>query len=179
MPKEQRKSIEAVPVDAEEEGYQQKLIPEYQEVPSLTLERVGFVTGLFEELDHARSYYLQLTQRMSELQGRMDVAERNLCVTRDYLMRQLSQTDEDVPKGWQKLLNEIRFVGVRLGDACLKLLRENRRMTTEQLLSGLNDGQFRFRTGYPLREIHAALLRQPRVDRVRDEWVYRKKKASE
>ena len=47
-------------------------------------------------------------------------------------------------------------------------------MTVEEIESALNDGQFRFRTGHPKREIHGALLRQRVVSRNRENetWEY-------
>ena len=41
-------------------------------------------------------------------------------------------------------------------------------MTVAEIETALNDGQFRFRTGHPKREIHGALLRQRLVRRDAD-----------
>ena len=59
----------------------------------------------------------------------------------------------------------VRFVGMRLVDACVTVLQEHRKLTPVKLLDAINEGTFRFRTNAPLREIHAALLRHPHVKR--------------
>ena len=73
----------------------------------------------------------------------------------------------------QTVFNKIRFVGVRLADACQALLQEKKKLTPEQLLSALNDGMYRFRTNSPLREIHAALLKQTWADKVGAAYVWK------
>lgn len=137
-----------------------------------TVERRAFVEGLFQELNEQRKRYLALTGQRLELEARMHIVERNLRATRDHLRVILENSEEEVPDGWEEVLKEIRFVGARIGDACVLVLREQGcALTTKQLLHFLDDGQYRFRTGTPLREIHAALLRQPQVRRDGDTWV--------
>jgi len=70
------------------------------------------------------------------------------------------------------MFDEVRFVGVRLVDACHALLQERNKMTTAELLKELNAGMYRFRTNSPLREIHAALLKQRRAKKVGDQWIW-------
>ena len=160
-----------------QDGIQETLLPgEVEPVgPTLSLERHKFVDGLYAEFDRHYHYYLRLVGQTLELQGRLNVAERNLVMTRDYLMTMLGETEEEVPEDWDAVLKKIRFVGVRLGNACLEILAEKKSLTTDDLQRHLNTGQFRFRTGSPLREIHAALLRQPKVKREDDRWVYKKR----
>jgi hypothetical protein len=135
-----------------------------------TAERRGFVQGLFNELNEQLKRYLSVGTHLAELQGQMMIVERNLQLTRDLLESELSQTDEEVPQDWQKVLRKVRFVGARLGDACVEILREHPPMTTQEILDHLNLGQFRFRTGTPLREMNAALLRQSHVQKENDRW---------
>jgi hypothetical protein len=137
-----------------------------------TAERRAFVHGLFNELSAQMKRYLQVGTQMAELQGQMMIVERNLQLTRDLLQSELSQTDEEVPHDWQKVLRKVRFVGARLGDACVEILREYNSLTTQEILDHLNLGQFRFRTGTPLREVNAALLRQSNVHKESDRWTY-------
>jgi hypothetical protein len=115
---------------------------------------------------------VSLVRQTSDLQGRLAIAERNLRLSREYLKVIMGETGEEVPGDCQKVLNRIRFVGTRLGDACLQILQDKRSVTSQEMLDELNSGQFRFRTGSPLREINAALLRQPRAKRDGDRWMY-------
>jgi hypothetical protein len=140
--------------------------------PRPTLERRAFVNGLFNEMREQVARYAGLSAHMAELQARIMIVERNLQLTRDHLQAVLSETDEEVPKDWQKILKSIRFVGARLGDACMEILREGSPLTTQEIVDGLNLGQFRFRTGTPLREVNAALLRQSNIKRENDRWIY-------
>ena len=141
----------------------------------LTNERVSFVNGLLSELEDQMHRYLDLVSEEKSLQAKITLCERNLQATRDFIESQLQNTDEDVPWNWEKQLSQVRFVAVRIGDACIEVLREASAngedgLTTDEILQRLNDGQFRFRTGYPLREIHAALIRNGRVERDQDTW---------
>ncbi len=138
----------------------------------VTLERRGFVDGLFMELHSQLHHHIELVEQMATLQARIEITERNLALTRDHLLVVLSRSDDAVPPNWQTVLAQVRFVGVRLGDACLEVLKEHPTLTTQELLDALNRGQFRFRTGAPLREINAALLRHPRIKRVDDRWYF-------
>ena len=142
----------------------------------LSNERVSYVDGLLAELEKQTHRYLDLVSEEQELQAKITICERNLQTTRDFIQSQLENTVEAVPMGWKDHLNTVRFVGMRIGDACVRVLKESaetdseRGLSTEGILHLLNDGQFRFRTGYPLREIHAALVRNNRVEREGDLW---------
>lgn len=48
----------------------------------------------------------------------------------------------------------------------MELLQEQSPLSTEQLRDQLDLGQFRFRSGTPLREVNAALIRNARVTRI-------------
>jgi hypothetical protein len=137
-----------------------------------TLERQAFLDGLFQELDGQLHRYLELVGQLATLQARLDIIEHSLQVTRDHVRDVLRRSVDEVPPNWQQTLARVRFVGVRLGDACVEILRKRESLTAQDILNELNSGQFRFRTGSPLREITAALLRQPRVKRREDRWVY-------
>jgi len=137
-----------------------------------TVERRAFVQGLFSELNEQVAHYVAVVAQLADAQGRMVLAERNLRLTREHLKAILSRTDEDVPPDWQKVLRQVRFVGARPGDAIVEVLRDHGSLTTREMLDELNRGQFRFRTGSPLREINAAMLRQASVRRENDRWIY-------
>jgi hypothetical protein len=140
-----------------------------------SMERIAFVGGLFTELQHQLHRHLSLVDQMVRLDAQISITERNLAATRDHLLASMESTDEEVPEDWKEVLNQVRFVGARLGDACIEVLREyGRPMTLKEIEIGLNKGQFRFRSGSPLREINAALLRQPRtlVRKNEDTWEF-------
>lgn len=140
-----------------------------------TLERASFVRGQFTELRHHFEHYQALAAELLELEGRAELCERTLMSSRDHLIESMAQSQmsgEDVPDEWQEVLAQIRFVGARLGDACMTILRERGTLTTDELMKALNDGEYRFRTPTPRKEIHAAMMRQPNVNRVDDTWVY-------
>ncbi|MPZ22762.1 MAG: hypothetical protein GEU28_04310 [Dehalococcoidia bacterium] len=137
-------------------------------------ERIAFVQGLLDELQGQTAKHIERVMELAHLQAQLEIGERNLIATRDYLNSVLSQTKETVPHGWQALIRSLRFLGARLGDACVQVLRESEGpLEVAQIEGALNAGQYRFRTGTPRREIHAALLRQPRVKRTDDGgWFY-------
>ena len=142
-------------------------------IPSI--ERVGYVEGLLQELDSQTKHHIQLVQQLAEWQARTDISERNLRLTRDHLLSTLESTKEDVPSNWREATSRVRFVGVRLGDAAMEVLKSHTHpLTVEEVEASLNEGQFRFRTGHPKREIHAALLRQRAAQRNAedDTWEY-------
>lgn len=128
-----------------------------------THESTAYLGGLFQEFCELTKKYNDLTGHLLSLEARIELAEKTLCLTRDHFAMTIARTQDAVPNDWSKVLNSVRFVGVRLADACAKSLQEHGKMTPEKLLRDLNDGMFRFRTNSPLREIHAALLRHPYV----------------
>lgn len=143
-----------------------------QPVKLMTTEAMSYLSGLHDEYEEQLGRYHSLTAELHSLQARVELVEKNLCVTRDHLAMAIEKSDEDVPKEWKQRLIKARFVGMRLADACLWLLKTHKRMTYVDLLNHLNVGMFRFRTNAPAREIHGALLRQPYVKRVSDGWMW-------
>lgn len=137
-----------------------------------TLERRAFVNGLFGELRDQVERYHDLSHEWLEMQGRMEVSEKAVRIVRDHLQAAMEGSEEEVPPHWQKVLDKVRFVGMRTADACLVVLKERGKLTTEELLSELNAGAFRFNSPYPLRELNAAMLRHPHVKRDGDCWTY-------
>jgi hypothetical protein len=137
-----------------------------------TTEAFSYMSGIEKEYEEQLSRYHTLTGDLHALQARVELVEKNLCVTRDHLAMAIEKSEEDVPKEWRTRLARARFVGMRLADACLWLLKRHKRMTYVEILNFLNVGMFRFRTNAPAREIHGALLRQPYVKRTGDTWVW-------
>lgn len=144
-----------------------------------TMERDAFVQGLFNELNDQIKRYKGIVHQLSELKARVMIVERNLRLTREHLRMVLGQTEEEVPTDWEKKLDTVKFVGTRLGDACVEIMRTHKKLPMNEIVKALNNGQFRFRTSTPLREINAALLRQPYVKREGEYWVYKERDTKE
>ena len=125
-----------------------------------TTEATAFLAGLFGEFKEQTQKYHHFTAQLLSLEAQIELAEKTLCLMRDHLAMTISKTEGARPNDWENELHKVRFVGVRLADACRMLLQEKKKLTPVQLLEGLNEGMFRFRTNAPFREIHAALLRQ-------------------
>jgi len=136
------------------------------------LEATSFLRGLFEEFQAQQERYANMTESLLSLEARIELAEKTLCLTRDHLAMSIEKTDSAIPQDWTNILNSVRFVGMRLADACMTLLQEHGKMTPKEIFSALNSGMFRFRTNSPLREIHAALLRQNTAKRVGNAWIW-------
>jgi hypothetical protein len=136
-------------------------------------EATSYLGGLFQELQQQTAKYGALTRELLNLEARVELAEKTVCLTRDHLQLEIERSDSTMPRDWTATLSDFRFAGVRLVDACMALLRENKKMTPQEILVGLNRGMFRFRTSSPLREIHAALLRQNFAKKGEDQtWVW-------
>ena len=155
-------------------------VPVAVKVPKLTaepkvhtMETNSFIDGLFAEFRSNVGRYQGLTAHQFELEARIEMTEKTLCLMRDHLRDTIERADcAAPPRDWKPLFEEVRFVGVRLVDACMTLLQEHGKLTQEELLTGLNGGMFRFRTSSPLREIHAAMLRQRRAKKLGNTWVW-------
>jgi hypothetical protein len=135
-------------------------------------EATSYLRGLFQEFQQQKERYVVLTGELLSLEARIELVERTVCLTRDHLAMTINKTDSALPNDWTKVLNSVRFVGMRLADACVTVLQEQQKMTPKEILLSLNKGMFRFRTNSPLREIHAALLRQSCAQRVGNSWVW-------
>jgi hypothetical protein len=137
-----------------------------------TTEATHYLKGLFQEFVAQVHRYHTLTGELASLEARVELAEKTMCLTRDHLALSVQNTDSAMPHDWNKVVKSVRFVGCRLVDACLDVLKDRRKLKPEELRDELNHGMFRFRTHSPLREIHAALMRQPSVQRIDDAWVW-------
>jgi hypothetical protein len=137
-----------------------------------TTEADAFLNGLYQEFHEQLHKYNTLTSHLMSLEARIELSEKTLCLTRDHLMMAIKRSDSTTPREWDKTLATARFVGWRLVDACLELLREHKKLRPEELRDQLNIGMFRFRTSAPLREIHAALLRQSAIKKENGAWIY-------
>ena len=138
-----------------------------------TSEAHAFIGALHEEFSQQVTRYHSLTENLLDMEARVELAEKQLCLTRDHLAMVIEKTDGAVPHDWKKISDKVRFVGVRLADACIALLKEHKKMTPQELLDALNHGMYRFRTSSPYREIHGALLRQRHVKRTEDDaWAW-------
>ncbi|MGA7851086.1 MAG: hypothetical protein WCA13_18445 [Terriglobales bacterium] len=132
------------------------------------------MNGLFKDFTEQFERYQGLNRHIMELEARLELAEKTLCLTRDHLAMALKSTEgsENRLQEFLKQSAKVRFVGMRLTDACTAVLQEHRKLTPAKLLDAVNEGTFRFRTNAPLREIHAALLRHPHINREGDYYVW-------
>lgn len=138
----------------------------------VTLEPWAYLQGVYDEFTGQRERHSGLIAHLMEVQAKVELSEKNLTTTRDHLAALLENAEVPTPKEWTEALAGVRFVGSRLADACVAVLREHRRLTFEQLLGKLNFGGYRFRTTSPLREIHAAVLRHPHIKRDGELWTW-------
>jgi len=139
----------------------------------VALEPSSYVKGVYAAFHKQTDEYEKLTGLLLSLEDNIAIAEKQLQVTRDYLRVVIEQTAGAAPPNWDETLKGVRFVGVRLVDACLQILREQNELTTAELIEGLNHGMYRWRSNSPAREMNAALLRQKSVTRQDDMWIYK------
>lgn len=139
-----------------------------------TAEANAHISGVYFEFSESIKRYNHLMAESLNLNARLQIAEKMLCLVRDQLQLTVVQAGcAATPLDWEPAFAEVRFVGVRLTDACMTLLQERGKLSPENLLQGLNGGMFRFRTRSPLREIHAALIQQrSRVKKIGNEYVW-------
>ncbi len=138
-----------------------------------TTESTAYLQGLYTEFVMQKDRYHDLTANLREIEARLELAEKMLSLVRDHLAASITKTEFAEPHDWKDTLRGVRFVGVRLMDACVELLRAHKKMTGAEMVAALNEGMFRFRTNSPLREIHAALMRQQRrVKKTDDGWKW-------
>lgn len=138
----------------------------------MTLEPWAYLSGVFQEFEGQRKHNFELIRGLMTLRGKVELSEKNLSTTRDHLAMLIDKAEVPIPKEWKQALASVRFVGWRLADACVVLLQEKRELTFEPLLDLLNSGNYRFRTTSPLREIHAAVLRHPHIQREGNLWKW-------
>jgi len=137
-----------------------------------TYESTAYLNGLFTQFNEQKKKYHILIGQLMGLEAQTELAEKTLSLARDHFAMTVEKTQDAIPTDWSDDLNSVRYVGIRLADACTNSLREHKKMTPEQLLRDLNNGMFRFRTNSPLREIHGALLRHPHVKREKGAYVW-------
>jgi hypothetical protein len=146
-----------------------------KEIPdTTTLESSAYLEGLFQDFDQQMIRYRSLTANLMGLEARLDLAEKTLTLTRDHLKIALQDTEgsRNYHERFLRQSAQVRFIGMRLSDACEQVMAEHKKMTTEKLLDAINEGTFRFRTKSPLREIHAALMKHPHIRRVGNYYIW-------
>lgn len=137
-----------------------------------SLEEMSYISGLYNEFLFEKAHYHELVSQLMEAQGRVELAEGRLRLTRDHMIHRIGRSPLLAPKEWREQFLDVQFVGVRAGDACLMVLSEKGNASTEELVEALNNGGFRFRSNAPAREVHAAMIRQPNVRKEGEQWVY-------
>jgi hypothetical protein len=144
--------------------------------PTSTLESTAYMEGLFSDFAQQVRRYHELTAAQLGIEARLELAEKTLILTRDHLKMVLDTTEgaekSEFLARWKDKSKDVRFVGMRLLDVCVALLKEHKKLTPQRLLDAINAGTFRFRTNSPLREIHAALLRHAGVRRDGNHYIW-------
>jgi hypothetical protein len=141
-----------------------------QPIPkTTTLEANAYLDGMFTDFQSEIGRYQEFTQHLMHLKARLGLCEKRIALTRDELNLTLNTAEGGPDQArlaqFRQLSEKVQFVGMRLVDACTIVLKKHGRLTPEKLLDAINEGMFGFNTNSPLREIHAALLRQPNVER--------------
>ena len=137
-----------------------------------TNETHGHLSGLYIDFSEQVNKYVSLVHHLFDIQARVELVEKNLVNTREYFAEHIARCKDAVPEDWSVTLAKAKYVGVRLSEACMGLLREHRRMTPQELVNALNEGQYRWRTPTPFREIHGALLKQSWATRNGDDYIW-------
>lgn len=138
-----------------------------------TAEVNASITGIHAMFIESVKRYGLLIGESARVQAQVEMAEKMVCLVRDQLELTITGAGcAQMPLDWGPALREVRYVGVRLTDACMTLVQEHGKLTAEELLKHLNNGMFRFRTSSPFREIHAALIKQRRVTKFGDTYVW-------
>ena len=137
-----------------------------------TMESVAYVKGVYHAFHKQVSVYHQLTDRLLRLEGEIVLTEKQVQLARDHLRMVIGKTPGVVPPDWDTTLGSVRFVGLRLADACLQILRDHSPITTEELIQALDHGMYRWRSHSPARELNAAMLKQKSVKRQENTWIY-------
>lgn len=145
------------------------------------LETSHFIKGLYTEFLSQQTRYAGLTAKLLEMEAQVELAEKNLRLTRDHFTMVIQNTPDagSLPPDWAETFNAVEWVGRRLADACAEILRAQSKATTDQLVVALNNGMFRFRTSVPAREVNAALLRQKHIKKEDEAWVWKGPKGGE
>src|SRR3989338_9885296 len=98
---------------------------------AVSAERMGWVRGIRGQLDELMITQSHLVSTLAEVSARIDLNERNIESTRDYIYTLLNNDpDELVPPDMKELLRSCRFIGVRIGTACIQALSEVGTATT-------------------------------------------------
>ena len=138
-----------------------------------TNETHGYLSGVYADFNEQVSKYVELVNHLHFVQARVELAEKNLSNTREHFAGVIAKCKDSVlPQDWSMTLARAKFVGVRLSEACMGLLKEHRRLSPQRLLEALNRGQYRWKTPTPFREIHGALIKQAWAAREGDDYVW-------
>ena len=128
---------------------------------------------MIAELRERAERYAAAAAEAERLERRIAQGERRLAAAGEHLLSALEADGAEAPAAWRSALLRARMAGASAGEACAILLAEHGPLTTSGLRTELERAGFRFRGATPLREIHAALIRNSRVRRDGARWVRR------
>ena len=131
------------------------------------------IGGMFAELRERAERHAAAAAEAERLERVVAHGERRLAAAGEHLLAVLEAEGMEAPAGWRDALLRARMAGASAGEACAILLEEHGPATAAGLKTMLERAGFRFRGAAPLREIHAALIRNSRVRRDGGLWVRR------
>jgi hypothetical protein len=118
------------------------------------------MNGDLGPLEESLRYYEKQVQAVEEAFGRaeanLQAAQRNLALAKSFYDLEKRRLHPDAGPSR-------RFAGMTLREACVTIVMQSGRATTNQILEQLNEGGHELTTRFPGRAIHAALIHAPRV----------------
>lgn len=136
----------------------------------MTEDRQAFIEALQAQIAERREALDIARSELAKAQANYELAVKMYMAVRDHILALM--TDEDRKKFNWSNINVYRHLGKRIGEVILEVLDERQEpLTLEEIQLELEDGGFDFHSKTPLREINAALINHPRVERVGNKFV--------
>ncbi len=118
---------------------------------------------LSERISEAESNLSDLAKEKANIEERIKAAEQELQIIRSFYNVEAERLGIAPEVATTGPSSRTRFVGRWARDACHAVLRENKRMTKDEIVEALRKGGFDFEGKSPLRVVHFALIRDPHV----------------
>lgn len=114
-------------------------------------------------LEESVHYYEKQVQAAQEAFDRtkasLETAQRNLALAKSFYELEKRRLQPDAGPS-------IRFAGMTLREACVTIVMQSGRATTNEIVQQLRDGGHQLATAFPGRAVHAALIRAREVRKV-------------
>lgn len=96
-------------------------------------------------------------EAVEQAQTRLSGAERDLQIALNFLELEKRRLDRSSPAP---------FSGMSLGDACASIVRQKGKATAQEIVAALEKGGYKFKTKFPGRAIHTALMHAKEVRKI-------------